>query len=97
MKISVVALVLFLTAGAAVAQTRPSTLRMTCAQAQGLVASRGAVVLSTGPYTYDRYVSSHNYCEINEVLNRELVPTADVRLCFVGYSCRSSNLDSSER
>jgi hypothetical protein len=44
----------FLLATAAFAQSRPSTLRMTCAQAQGLVASRGSIVLSTGPYTFNR-------------------------------------------
>jgi len=33
-----------------------TTQNMTCAQARGLVASQGAVVLRTGPGAFDRYV-----------------------------------------
>ena len=40
------------------AQARPSTLGMSCGQAQYLVRSSGAIVLSTGGQTYDRFVAS---------------------------------------
>ena len=40
----------------AFAQSRPSSTAMTCQQARGFVASRGAAVLGTGGMTYDRVV-----------------------------------------
>jgi hypothetical protein len=84
--------ILIIAAGAgllmnATAQARPSTLSMTCGQAQALVARQGAIVLSTGEFTYDRYVSDRRFCEVGEALRNEFVPTRDNPQCFVGYSC----------
>jgi hypothetical protein len=79
------------------AQSRPSTLAMSCAQTARLVGSRGAIVMNTGPNTYDRYVSNRNFCEINEVLEPIWAPTADNPQCFIGYRCRDSDLDSLSR
>ena len=89
------ALTLTLTALAtgAVAQSRPSTLTMSCAQAGSVVASRGAVVLSTGQHTYDRYVSRRKFCEINETVQPVWVPTADARQCLIGYRCIDTDLE----
>jgi len=70
------------------AQSRPSTPNMTCNQARQLVASRGAVVLGTGTYTYDRYVLDLRFCEINETIQPAYVPTRDTPQCPVGYLCR---------
>jgi hypothetical protein len=84
---------LSLVATAAAAQPRPSTLNMTCGQARAIVASRGAAVLSTGRFTYDRFVSNRNYCEYDEVLEPVWVPTADTPQCPIGYRCRSSDLE----
>src|SRR5215210_1031833 len=86
-----------LLASTAEAQVRPSTLTMTCVQASGLVATRGAVVLSTGPYTYDRYVSGGNSCAINESTEPTWVPTHDKAQCFIGYRCRVGPPRSSSR
>jgi hypothetical protein len=61
---------------------------MTCNQARQLVASRGAVVLGTGTYTYDRYVRDLRFCEINETIQPGYVPTRDTPQCPVGYLCR---------
>jgi hypothetical protein len=80
-------LVLVSTCADAWAQSRPLTLRMSCAQAQGLVASQKAIVLSTGPFTYDRYVGSYGYCAPGETLDPAWVPTADTAQCPVGYRC----------
>jgi len=93
------ALTLALTAFAtgAVAQPRPSTLNMSCGQARGVVASRGAVVLSTGRFTYDRYVIDRNFCEINETIEPVWVPTADTPQCPIGYRCRDADLDFFDR
>jgi hypothetical protein len=93
MKKLLVALALSLFATATVAQPRPSTLNMSCGQARAIVASRGAAVLSTGTYTYDRFVSSRNFCEFNEVLEPVWVPSADTPQCPIGYRCRSSDLE----
>ena len=45
------------------AEPRPSTTEMPCASVARLVATRGAVVLSTGPNTYDRYVANGDACD----------------------------------
>ncbi len=69
---------------------RPSTLGMTCQQAQGMVASRGAVVMSTGKHTYDRFVASGGYCEVAEWAVWATAPTKDTRRCALGYTCTST-------
>ncbi len=81
-----------LVASSAYAQPRPMTPSLTCNQARGLVFSRGAVVLGTGTYTYDRYVRDARFCQINEMTELALVPTLDTPQCPVGYICRDSDL-----
>ena len=51
-----VSTVLLLAATAPLA-ARPSTLGMSCRQAQNLVATQGAVVMTTGQHTYARFVA----------------------------------------
>lgn len=46
---------------------RLNSLRMTCDQARAIVASRGAVLLGSGPHVYDRYVAGSRFCEPGEV------------------------------
>lgn len=75
------------------AQQRPMTQTMDCAAARQLVARAGAVVLGTGPYTYDRYVRDRSFCQLAEILDPAWVPTRDVAQCPVGYRCRSGALD----
>jgi hypothetical protein len=77
----------------AMAQPRPSTTAMSCAQATGLVASRGAVVLGTGGYTYDRFVSDQRFCLRTETTEPMWVPAGDTPQCFVGYRCRERMLE----
>jgi hypothetical protein len=71
----------------ALAQPRPSSLAMSCGQARALVAYRGAVVLGTGRYTYDRYVNGQGFCLGGQYTRAAWVPTADTPQCFVGYTC----------
>ena len=71
----------------ALAQSRPQTIGMSCGQAQFLVANRGAIVLSTGQNTFDRYVSSQASCLSGEFTRPAWVPTADTPQCFIGYTC----------
>jgi hypothetical protein len=84
---AVAALVLVSTCADAWAQSHPLTLRMSCAQAQGLVTSQRAIVLNTGPLTYDRYVGSYGFCAVSEILDPAWVPTADTAQCPIGYRC----------
>ncbi|MDB5572766.1 MAG: hypothetical protein JWN93_3949 [Hyphomicrobiales bacterium] len=69
------------------AQGRPDTTHMSCAQARGLVATRGAVVLGTGPSLYDRYVEHRGFCTPSEELRPAFVRSGDSPQCFVGYRC----------
>jgi hypothetical protein len=69
------------------AQPRPQTTRMTCGQARALVQQRGAILLGTGGYTYDRFVRDRSFCQVTEVTRRALAPTADDQQCLVGYTC----------
>ena len=77
----------------ALAQVGPSSRAMTCQAARQMVASRGAVVLSTDRFAYDRYVSSGQYCVVGETTEPAWVPTADTLQCLVGYRCRESDLE----
>ena len=74
---------------AAPAQARPSTLDLTCGQAAALVVQYGAIVLSTGTHTFDRFVSSEHQCFLNEYGERAFAPTRDNPSCRLGYVCRS--------
>ncbi len=70
-----------------VAWARPDVRTMSCAQARALVLQSGAVVLTTGRYTYDRYVSRQAYCERPFVIRRAWVATRDTNQCNIGYTC----------
>ena len=81
-----VSLIALIATTAAVA-ARPSTLGMSCQQAQNLVATQGAVVMTTGPHTFQRFVSSAGYCKIAEWAEPASAPTKDARHCPLGYTC----------
>src|SRR5688500_7484027 len=72
---------------ASAAAGRPSTYAMTCAQAQALVTNTGAIVMSTGQYTYERFVAHRGFCRHGEVTDRVYAPTSDNPQCRVGYQC----------
>jgi hypothetical protein len=72
---------------------RPDTRAMSCVEAQALVGQNGAVVLTTGAHTYNRFVVNGLYCSYSEVPRLTYVPTRDERQCPVGYTCRQSNYD----
>jgi hypothetical protein len=82
-----------LTTGA-LAQPDGTTLTMTCAQARGLVASQGAVVLRTSPTTYDRYVRDASFCPVQQMVRPAWIRTADAVQCPVGGVCRSVEIDN---
>jgi hypothetical protein len=71
----------------ALAQSHPLTLQMSCHGARELVGAQGAIVLNTGPTTYDRYVAAGSQCVLGEVTEPAWVPTADTPQCPIGYRC----------
>lgn len=93
----------FLLAGAllvpavALAQGRPATPLMTCAEAAALVAREGAIVLDTGPYTYARFVRDGGFCPLPEAPKPSFEVTRDNPKCFVGYVCRDKFNEGSSR
>jgi hypothetical protein len=93
MKRTVIVLVLSVLAASAVAQTRPSTVAMQCGASRQLVFARGAVVLGTGGYTYDRFVRDESFCAIGEYAQQAFVPSLDTPSCFVGYRCKQGPRD----
>ncbi|WP_136621469.1 MULTISPECIES: hypothetical protein [Mesorhizobium] len=65
-------------AATSLADARPDTRTMSCGQLQQLIQSHRAVVLTTGPNTYDRYVRQFgNECDWPEVPMSAYVPTRD--------------------
>jgi hypothetical protein len=79
--------VLLLVPALAVAQARPDARQMSCPQVQDIIAASGAVVLTTGTHTYDRYVSNGLQCSMGESLAREYITTGDGNRCLV-YKCQ---------
>jgi len=70
--------VLLLVAATYEAAARPDTRSMSCDQIKTLLSKSGGAVLSTGPTTYDRYVSSSGRgCKVGQVAQRTSVPSRD--------------------
>ena len=69
------------------ASARPDTRSMTCAQTHELIVRNGAIVLTTGRHTYDRYVASARFCSLPDVPTLTSVQTRDTRQCPV-YNCQ---------
>ena len=80
---------IMLAAPGAIAQERVPAHERPCGQVMGLVQSRGVAVLSTGPFTYERIVRDQGFCETETTTGPAYVPSADTRLCFAGYRCRT--------
>ncbi len=79
-----------LLASAPVAEARPSTLTMTCAIAAATVARAGAIVLTTGELTYDRFVAQSGFCQRGQTTKQAYAPTSDDPNCAIGYVCREN-------
>ena len=74
-------------AATSVAIARPDARTMSCEQARALLRQSGAVVLTTGQHTYDRYVSGYNYCSWPMAPTQTWISTADTNQCPV-YNCQ---------
>lgn len=82
---------------ATLALARPDSRTMSCDEAAGLVRSEGAIVLSTGANTYDRFVANASRCFPGEVAVKAYVPTRDASKCAVGSLCREPFFERSDR
>ena len=76
--------------GSALAQSRPNLRQATCASGQQLIAAAGAIVVDTGPLTYERVVTSAQYCDRREALLPVWTPTHDQPQCPIGFRCGPS-------
>ncbi len=84
---SLIVLALALCSSAAFA-ARPNTASLTCRDATGLVADRGAVVMSHGNYSlYQRFVAGSQFCGTGEKAASAYVQTLDNDSCRIGYVC----------
>ncbi|MFC6789580.1 hypothetical protein ACFQE0_08090 [Methylobacterium komagatae] len=90
---SILIVTLLLSATPALAQGRPSTVAMSCAQTVRLVNAQGAIVLGTGGQTYDRFVRDRSFCEPTEIARRAFRPTRDNPSCLIGYTCYEPSRD----
>jgi hypothetical protein len=90
MKAIVLGAALAVASSPALTQSRPFTPRLPCQAVASIVRSNVAVVLSTGPNTYDRYVRDRTACYPSQVLKPAWVVTADTSQCFIGYTCIES-------
>lgn len=70
----------------ALAEGRPDTRALDCRTVQRLVDREGAIVLTTGDHTYDRYVAARSFCPVPYEPVPASVPTADTNDCVV-YRC----------
>ncbi len=64
-----------------------STTDITADQAKALVQDKGAIVLSTAPGIYDRYVANGSFCATNEDAKSAFVATSDSSHSKIGYTC----------
>jgi hypothetical protein len=72
----------------------PNSTAMTCVQAQSFIQARHAVVMATGPLTYDRFVSEDILCRPDAYAAPAFEPTRDNRQCMIGYYCKQYQLNN---
>lgn len=83
-RIAAIAAAAAVAATSAFAQGRPDSRTMSCDQVRAMIDERGAVVLTTGQHTYDRYVRNRWQCfSTAEVGVRAFISTRDTQSCQV--------------
>ena len=80
----------------AAAQGRVDARNLSCGEARSLVKQNGAVVLTTGRFTYDRYVAGERFCPVGHVADDAWISTRDTQSCRVGYRCILNPWDDDE-
>lgn len=77
------------------AEARPDTRTLSCAQAKALVDREGAITLSTGDVTYQRFVAGSSQCRPLGVARTAYAPTRDDRNCRLQTCRRPRSSDGS--
>jgi hypothetical protein len=72
---------------ASAGHARSDARTLTCSQVQALLDSQGSAVLSTGPNSFDRYVSLGASCMVLELWQPVFIATKDSGQCRV-YRCQ---------
>ena len=72
---------LLVAASSAQAQGRPDARTMTCGEVRSLIKERGAVVITTGRYTYKRFVAHRGFCLYSERIGHDWIETRDIAEC----------------
>lgn len=72
---------IFILAFPALAQARPDARTMTCGEVRALIRDHGAVVITTGRYTYKRFVYHRGFCLYSERIGHEWIATSDTPEC----------------
>lgn len=88
--VGVSALAVLSTATASLA--RPDARKMSCHQTRALINEEGAVVITTGANTYERFVSSNRFCFHPEVRHVTYISTKDTSQCPVFHCERPIKL-----
>lgn len=78
-------------AASTIAEARKNTLDYTCHQARAIVQDHGSILMSTGRYTFDRFVANRSYCPMGDYVKRAKAPTRDRRYCNIGFVCTMDN------
>ena len=69
------------------AQSRPDARNMSCGELQDLVSRSGQIVVTTGQFTYQRFVAHRGYCDFFETARQDYVETLDTGSCPISYIC----------
>lgn len=75
------AALLLLVFASGLAEARPDARAMTCEQARSLIEERGAVAMTTGRHTYQRFVAHRGYCLYSQRAGSVWTPTRDQAEC----------------
>ncbi len=82
--------VLFLVVQYSTSTARPAVYKMSCRQAIELVSKAGAIVLSTGDTTFDRFVRDQGFCDRGKGTTPAWAAAADNPTCAIGYTCEET-------
>ena len=85
--LALVAAAATLAAAPTVVQSRPDARQMSCREVQQLVRQSGSVVITTGQFTYQRFVANASYCDFFERVRQEYIDTEDTDVCPVSFVC----------
>ncbi len=67
---------------------RPDLRAMACEQGKALLLQRGAIVFTTGQYTYERIVHNRGFCTSGQETILYTTPAYDDPRCRIGYVCK---------